>query len=210
MKVLVTGGAGYIGSVTSELLLDAGHEVVVFDNLERGHRQAIDARAAFVEGDLRERRFDSRRHARCQAGCRHAFRGLRAGRGVDGRARSCTSATTWWAASTWPRPCSANGVDRIVFSSTCATYGQPDRVPITEDDAAALRRTRTASPSSCSSRSSSWYQRAARPETCLPAVLQCLRGHGEVRRGPRPGNPPDSHRPAGGSRAARPGQHLRR
>src|SRR6202142_4134508 len=55
MRILVTGGAGYIGSVTSELLLDRGHEVVVFDNLERGHRDAIDRRAQFIEGDLRNR-----------------------------------------------------------------------------------------------------------------------------------------------------------
>ena len=55
MRVLVTGGAGYIGSVTTELLLDAGHEVVVFDNLERGHREAIDSRAELHEGDLRDR-----------------------------------------------------------------------------------------------------------------------------------------------------------
>ena len=55
MKVFVTGGAGYIGSVTSELLLNSGHEVVVFDNLERGHREAIDERANLIEGDLRDK-----------------------------------------------------------------------------------------------------------------------------------------------------------
>ena len=52
MRVLVTGGAGYIGSVTAEKLLDGGHEVVVFDNLGRGHRAAVDTRATLVEGDL--------------------------------------------------------------------------------------------------------------------------------------------------------------
>ena len=55
MKILVTGGAGYIGSITSEILLDQGHEVVIFDNLERGHREALDPRAEFIEGDLRTR-----------------------------------------------------------------------------------------------------------------------------------------------------------
>ena len=53
MKLFVTGGAGYIGSVTTRLLLDSGHSVTVFDNLEVGHREALDPRAAFVQGDLR-------------------------------------------------------------------------------------------------------------------------------------------------------------
>ena len=53
MKILVTGGAGYIGSVTAERLLDEGHVVTVFDNLERGHREALDPRARFIVGDLR-------------------------------------------------------------------------------------------------------------------------------------------------------------
>ncbi|MBU4286394.1 MAG: NAD-dependent epimerase/dehydratase family protein, partial [Verrucomicrobia bacterium] len=54
MKILVTGGAGYIGSVTAERLLDEGHVVTVFDNLERGHREALDPRAQFIAGDLRD------------------------------------------------------------------------------------------------------------------------------------------------------------
>ena len=53
MKVLVPGGAGYIGSVTTELLCDEGHEVVVFDNLERGYQPAVDPRAKYIQGDLR-------------------------------------------------------------------------------------------------------------------------------------------------------------
>ena len=52
MKVLVTGGAGYIGSVMCEVLLQRGHEVVVFDNLSQGHRAAVPAEAVWVEGDL--------------------------------------------------------------------------------------------------------------------------------------------------------------
>ena len=54
MKLLVTGGAGYIGSVVSRQLLGAGHEVVVFDNLERGHQAAIAPEARFVHADLRD------------------------------------------------------------------------------------------------------------------------------------------------------------
>ena len=52
MKVLVTGGAGYIGSVTSEVLLNRGYEVVVFDNLSQGHRADVPADADWVQGDL--------------------------------------------------------------------------------------------------------------------------------------------------------------
>jgi UDP-glucose 4-epimerase len=52
MKVLVVGGAGYIGSICSEVLLDEGHEVSIFDNLSEGHGKAIDDRAEFHQGDL--------------------------------------------------------------------------------------------------------------------------------------------------------------
>src|SRR6476659_5724238 len=52
MKILVAVGAGYIGSVCAELLLDEGHSVGIFDNLSEGHRAAVDSRAEFIEGDL--------------------------------------------------------------------------------------------------------------------------------------------------------------
>ena len=53
MKILVTGGAGYIGSVTTRHLLDGGHDVTVFDSLELGHREALDSRTSLIVGDLR-------------------------------------------------------------------------------------------------------------------------------------------------------------
>src|SRR4051812_39746712 len=55
MKILVTGGAGYIGSICVEQLLDAGHTVTVFDNLTEGHRAAVDPRATLLQGDLQNR-----------------------------------------------------------------------------------------------------------------------------------------------------------
>ncbi|HYY13850.1 MAG TPA: NAD-dependent epimerase/dehydratase family protein, partial [Chthoniobacterales bacterium] len=55
MKILVTGGAGYIGSICAELLLDQGHDVTIFDNLAEGHRRAVDPRARFIEADLQDR-----------------------------------------------------------------------------------------------------------------------------------------------------------
>lgn len=133
MKVLVTGGAGYIGSVTTEQLLDRGDEVVVFDNLERGHRSAIDGRARFIQGDLRDQaaiekamlevRPDAVMHFAAYALVPESmkqpeiyFRNNLGG-GVN-LAEAMLRA----------------GVGRIVFSSTCATYGQPERVPITESE----------------------------------------------------------------------------
>src|SRR5947207_12680798 len=55
MKILVVGGAGYIGSICAEVLLDQKHEVAIFDNISEGHRSALDPRAEFIEGDLGDR-----------------------------------------------------------------------------------------------------------------------------------------------------------
>ena len=55
MNLFVTGGAGYIGSICSEELINAGHTVTIFDNLTEGHRKAVDPRATFVQGDLADR-----------------------------------------------------------------------------------------------------------------------------------------------------------
>jgi len=62
MRIFVTGGAGYIGSVCSELLLNEGHEVAIFDNLIEGHRRAVDSRAQFIQGrSPREKERQNRR-----------------------------------------------------------------------------------------------------------------------------------------------------
>jgi UDP-glucose 4-epimerase len=132
MKVLVTGGAGYIGSVTTELLLNKGHEVVVFDSLERGHRSAIDDRAAFKQGDLRDREAictvmqqtqpDAVMHFAAYALVGESMEdpGMYYRNNVIGGINLADAMQK-------------ADVGKIVFSSTCATYGQPDRVPITED-----------------------------------------------------------------------------
>jgi len=133
MKILVTGGAGYIGSVTTELLLDAGHEVVVFDNLECGHREAIDERAGFMEGDLRDKdriggvmqeiKPDAVMHFAAYALVPESMEKpeLYFQNNVIGGSNLADAML-------------AADVGKIVFSSTCATYGQPDRVPITEEE----------------------------------------------------------------------------
>ena len=132
MKVLVTGGAGYIGSVTTELLLDAGHKVVVFDNLERGHREAIDKRATFIKGDLR-----------LQDGIASVMAKVKPDAVMHFAAyalvpESMTQPEIYFRNNVvgginLAEAMLKTGVSRIVFSSTCASYGQPDRIPITED-----------------------------------------------------------------------------
>lgn len=132
MKVLVTGGAGYIGSVTTELLLGKGHEVVVVDNLERGHRQAIDPRARFVQGDLRDRDriFAAVADVKPDAVVHFAAYAL--------VSESMQQPEAYFRNNTVGSVNLAEAMLRaevrtIVFSSTCATYGQPEQVPITED-----------------------------------------------------------------------------
>lgn len=134
MKVLVTGGAGYIGSVVADQLLAAGHHVVVIDNLSRGHRQAVPPDAKLVIGDLadkenlhslfRTEQFDGVLHfaAFIEAGesMRHPETFFR-----NNTANALAVLEAMLAA----------GVKRFVFSSTAALYGNPARSPIREEDA---------------------------------------------------------------------------
>ncbi|OQA24303.1 MAG: UDP-glucose 4-epimerase [Verrucomicrobia bacterium ADurb.Bin345] len=132
MKVLVTGGAGYIGSITSEILLDEGHEVVIFDNLERGHREAVDARARLIQGDLRNRE-DIRgamRDARPDAVMHFAAFALV---GESMQDPMLYFRNNVLGGIQLVEAILERGVKKIIFSSTCATYGQPDRMPMTED-----------------------------------------------------------------------------
>ena len=132
MKILVVGGAGYIGSVCTELLLDEGHEVAVFDNLTEGHRRALDSRAQFIEGDLADR-----------SGFEAALAGIRPD-AVMHFAASALVGESMENPSKYFRNNVANGLnlldamvstgtERLVFSSTCAIFGPPERVPIDED-----------------------------------------------------------------------------
>ena len=131
MKILPTGGSGYIGSVTTELLCDDGHAVVVFDNLERGHREAVDPRARLVVGDLREPQAiqDALAAARPDAVVHFAAYAL-VGESMQDPHRyfenNVGGGLNLLAAML------RTGVKKIIFSSTCATYGQPDVLPMTE------------------------------------------------------------------------------
>ena len=136
MKILVVGGAGYIGSVCGELLLDEDHEVAVFDNLTEGHRRAVDPRAKFTQGDLADRNQ-----------IETALSSIRPD-AVMHFAASALVAESMCDPSKYFRNNISNGlnlldamvatqVNRIVFSSTCAIFGPPDRLPI--DEAAPAR-----------------------------------------------------------------------
>jgi UDP-glucose 4-epimerase len=132
MKIFLTGGAGYIGSVTTEQLLNQGHQVVVFDNLERGHRDAIDPRAKFVKGDLRDRAAVAKavKAAKPDAVMHFAAYAL-VGESMQDPYMYFRNNTT--GVLFLLEAMNAAGVKKIIFSSTCATYGQPDKMPMTED-----------------------------------------------------------------------------
>jgi UDP-glucose 4-epimerase len=132
MNVFVTGGAGYIGSICAEELLDAGHQVTVYDNLTEGHRSAIDPRAKFIFGKpeepddiltaLKSSKFDAIMHFAANALVgesmtnpkKYFHNNVVNGLKLLDAAVEC-------------------GVKKFVFSSTCATYGPPDKIPMTED-----------------------------------------------------------------------------
>ncbi|HRT56041.1 MAG TPA: UDP-glucose 4-epimerase GalE [Candidatus Paceibacterota bacterium] len=132
MNVLVTGGAGYIGSVCTEELLNAGHAVTVYDNLTEGHRSAVDSRARFilgrpeVEGDL----LKAVREAQSEAILHFAASAL-VGESMANPGKYFQNNVVNGLALL--NAAVAAGVRKFVFSSTCATYGPPEKVPMTEE-----------------------------------------------------------------------------
>ncbi|MGK5551859.1 UDP-glucose 4-epimerase GalE [Actinomadura kijaniata] len=129
MKLLVTGGAGYIGSVVTAQLLEAGHEVVVLDDLSTGHADAVPAGARLVEGSLREAAFGTLDGAGFDAVLHFAAKSL-VGESVEkpGLYWDKNLGETLALLDAMRRA----AVDRIVFSSTAATYGEPESTPIPE------------------------------------------------------------------------------
>lgn len=132
MNVFVTGGAGYIGSICTEELLNAGHQVTVFDNLTEGHRSAVDPRAKFIEGCLRDSDLvkKSLTDAKADAIMHFAASALVGESMTDPKKYFHNNLVN---ALKLADAAVATGVKKFVFSSTCATYGPPDRVPMTED-----------------------------------------------------------------------------
>lgn len=131
MNVLVTGGAGYIGSHAVRRLVAGGHTVAVLDNLYRGHRAAVPDGVAFIRADLRETEKVSTALKVNKIDCVMHFAAL----AYVGE--SVTEPLTYYDNNTAGtvsllRAMDARGVKRLVFSSTCATYGEPESMPIVE------------------------------------------------------------------------------
>lgn len=138
MKLLVTGGAGYIGSVVTRMLLDAGHEVVVLDDLSTGHAEAVPPEATFIRESIE-----------------HAARVITRDAGFDGvlhfaarieAGESMVKPELYWRTNTVGSlalidAVRAAGVPRFVFSSTAAVYGNPTELPVTESAAQAPTNT---------------------------------------------------------------------
>ena len=133
MSILVLGGAGYIGSHTVYALCEQGRDVVVIDNLATGHIEAIHPKARFYKGDIGDKEFlnDVFKKENIEAAIHFAAFSL-VGESVEkplkyyennlSKTRVLLEAMV------------ENNIDKIVFSSTAATYGEPERVPIMESD----------------------------------------------------------------------------
>lgn len=133
MSILVCGGAGYIGSHTVALLKEQGREVIVVDNLYKGHKEAMDASVPFYQGDLRDKAF-----------LKEVFTSNKIEAIIDFAAdslvgESVTEPLKYFNNNVYGTLCLLEtmkefDVKYIVFSSTAATYGEPERIPILEDD----------------------------------------------------------------------------
>ena len=133
MRVLVTGGAGYIGSVIAARLLARGDDVTVYDDLSRGHAPAVPAGAALVRGDIRDA--DALREALSEAHIEAVVHMAALAEVAESvaqpqRYRDVNVGGT----AAVVAAAKAAGVGRLVFSSTAAVYGEPERVPIDERD----------------------------------------------------------------------------
>jgi UDP-glucose 4-epimerase len=130
MRLLVTGGAGYIGSIVARQLLGEGHDVTVLDNLERGHREAVPENAKLVVADLLDREAVDAAMSAGFDGAMHFAALALVSESVSHPERYYL--TNVVGTLNLLEAMVAAGVPRLVFSSTCAVYGQPDEVPIAE------------------------------------------------------------------------------
>jgi len=133
MTVLVLGGAGYIGSHTVYELIDNGEDVVIIDNLQTGHIEAIHPKARFYKGDIRDREFlDNIFKKEKIAAVIHFAACSLVGESMEKPLKYYDN--NLCGTKILLDSMVANGIDKIVFSSTAATYGEPERIPILETD----------------------------------------------------------------------------
>ncbi|MFF3223326.1 UDP-glucose 4-epimerase GalE [Nocardia suismassiliense] len=130
MKLLVTGGAGYVGGVCAQVLLEAGHEVVVVDDLSTGNAEGVPSAARFVEGDIAQA-------ATALLGA-ETFDGVLHYAAQSLVGESVQQPEKYWHGNVVKtfellEAMRKAGTPRLVFSSTAAVYGEPEQVPITED-----------------------------------------------------------------------------
>lgn len=131
MKVLVVGGAGYIGSVTTEMLLESGLEVVVYDNLSTGHAQAVAKETTFVEGDLADKGLLAKTFDRYGFDAVMHFAGsIVMGESMVDPAKYFTNNVA--NVITLLSVMLEHKVNKFVFSSSAGVYGEPEAVPISE------------------------------------------------------------------------------
>lgn len=133
MRALVTGGAGYIGATTVQSLIESGHEVLVFDNLSKGHAQAVPESARLIQGDIADRaRLDGAFREYQPEAVLHFAAWIEAGESMIAPEKYFrnNSATTL----TLLELMLVHGINKLIFSSTAALYGEPRKIPIQEDD----------------------------------------------------------------------------
>lgn len=133
MNILITGGAGYIGSHATKLLLDQGYSVFVVDNLETGHQKAVDPRATFYKTDISDKTKMIK-----------ILESVKPGAVIHFAASSLVAESMKAPLKYYEKNVHATqklleamietGISKIVFSSTAAIYGEPDKIPILEDD----------------------------------------------------------------------------
>ena len=207
MRILVVGGAGYVGSTSVEAFLDAGHDVIVFDDLSTGHAARSSSPPAWCA-------------ARSRTG--RAWSTCCATSGIDAvlhcAAKSLVGESMADPALYYRHNVTGGvamleamrdaGVTRLVYSSTAAVYGEPRRVPIAEAD-----RTEPINPYGATKLAFEgamrWFAASARLPGHQPALLQRRRRDRAQRRGPRAGDAPDPAGPAGGGRRGEPRPDLR-
>jgi UDP-glucose 4-epimerase len=134
VKILVTGGAGYIGSITAAELLQAGHDVVVIDNLSQGHREAVPAQAMFVQGELKDQQTLEQLFAEHSDidGIMHFASFTLVGESMQLPLKYLRDNVL--CAANLLEQAAAHGVQRFILSSTANLFDQPERMPIDEHE----------------------------------------------------------------------------